>query len=137
VLDFVPAKGRSPFGILFTEPPQGVAGFQAIVVRAEPSYNNVNRYAQLQVTGAQIERAGVAYRVTGTATNSGRSNAVDAQITVTVYDADHRVTGYRHMPLPDEQLTAGSSAPFDVTLAPDPTVPDVADFTTVVQARAQ
>jgi murein DD-endopeptidase MepM/ murein hydrolase activator NlpD len=137
VLDFVPATGSSPFGILFTEPPQGVAGFQAIIVRAEPSYNNVNRYAQLQVTAAQIERAGAAYRVTGTATNSGASNAVDALIAVTVYDADRRVTGYRLLSLPDEQLTAGAAAQFDVTVAPDPSVPDVADFGVVAQARSQ
>jgi LysM repeat protein len=137
VLDFIPANGRSPFGILFAEPPPGVAGFQAIIVRAEPSYSNANRYAQLQVTAAQIERAGAAYHVTGTATNSGASNALDALIAVTVYDADHRVTGYRLVSLPDEQLTAGAAAPFDVTIAPDPSMPDVADFTAVVQARAQ
>jgi hypothetical protein len=137
VLDFIPAHGRSPFGILFTEPPQGLAGFQAIIVRAEPSYSNANRYAQLEVTAAKIERAGTAYRVTGTATNSGASNALDALITVTVYDADHRVTGYRLLSLPDEQLAAGATAPFDVTVAPDPSMPDVADFTAVVQARAQ
>jgi LysM repeat protein len=137
VLDFVPATGRSPFGILFTEPPQGVAGFQAIIVRAEPSYNNANRYAQLQVSAAQIERAGAAYRVTGTATNSGASNALDALIAVTIYDADHRVTGYRLLSLPDEQFTAGATAQFDVAVAPDPSAPDAADFTAVVQARAQ
>lgn len=137
VLDFVPATGRSPFGILFTEPPQGVAGFQALIVRAEPSYNNANRYAQLQVTAAQIERAGAGYRVTGTATNSGAWQAVDARITVTVYDAEHRVSGYRHVSLPDEQFTAGATAQFDVTVAPDPSAPDVADFAAVVQARSQ
>lgn len=137
VLDFVPAEGRSPFGILFTEPPLGVAGFQAIIVRAEPSYNNANRYAQLQVTAAQIGRTEAAYRVTGTVTNSGPSNALSALITITVYDAEHRVTGYRHLALPEEQLTAGTSAPFDVVIAPDPSAPDVADFAVVAQARAQ
>lgn len=137
VLDFVPAGGRSPFGILFTEPPLGVAGFQAIIVRAEPSYNNANRYAQLQVTAAQIERTEAAYRVTGTVLNGGPSNAVDARITVTVYDAEQRVTGYRHLALPDEQLTAGASLPFEVVIAPDPSAPDVADFAVVAQARAQ
>jgi hypothetical protein len=137
VLDFVPASGRSPFGILFTEPPQGVAGFQAIIVRAEPSYNNANRYAKLQVMTAKIERAGTAYHVIGTATNSGGSNALDAVIAVTIYDADHRVTGYRVLPLPDAQLTAGATAPLDVTVSPDPSMPDVADFTAVAQARTQ
>lgn len=137
VLDFVPANGRSPFGVLFADPPLGVAGFQAIIVRAEPSYNNANRYAQLQVTAAQIERAGVLYRVTGSVANTGVSNALDALITVTVYDSARRITGYRHLALPDEQLTAGATAQFDVTIAPDPSVPDVTDFSVVVQARAQ
>ena len=137
VLDFVPANGRSPFGVLFADPPLEVAGFQAIIVRAEPSYNNANRYAQLQVTAAQIERAGALYRVTGSVANTGVSNALDALITVTVYDAARRITGYRHLALPDEQLTAGATAQFDVTIAPDPSVPDVTDFSVVVQARAQ
>lgn len=137
VLDFVPANGRSPFGVLFAEPPLGVAGFQAIIVRAEPSYNNANRYAQLQVTAARIERAGALYRVTGAVANTGVANALDALITVTVYDSARRITGYRHLALPDEQLTAGATAQFDVTIAPDPSVPDVTDFSVVVQARAQ
>lgn len=137
VLDFVPAKGRSPFGVLFAEPPLGVAGFQALIVRAEPSYNNANRYAQLQVTAAQIEPVGALYRVTGTVTNNGGSNALDALITVTVYDISGHVTGYRHMPLPDEQLTAGAAAQFEVTIAPDPSVPGVTHFNAVAQARAQ
>ncbi len=137
VLDFVPAAGRSPFGVLFADPPLGVAGFQAIIVRAEPSYNNAYRYAQLQVTAAQIERVGALYRVTGAVTNTGGANALDALITVTVYDATQRIAGYRHLALPDEQLTAGATAQFDVTIAPDPSVLDVADFSVVVQARAQ
>jgi LysM repeat protein len=137
VLDFVPANGRSPFGILFNEPPQNVAGFQALIVRAEPSYNNAYRYAQLQVTDTRIERTGAIYHVTGTAANTGASNALDALITITVYDAAGQVTGYRHVPLPDDQLTAGASTPFDIVIAPDPSAPDVANFVAVAQARSQ
>jgi hypothetical protein len=62
---------------------------------------------------------------------------VDALITVTVYDAAGHVTGYRHVPLPDDQLTSGGSTSFDVVIAPDPSVPDVASFVAVAQARAQ
>lgn len=137
VLDFVPANGRSPFGILFAEPPQDVAGFQALIVRAEPSYNNASRYVQLQVTASQITQIGGIYHVTGTVVNSGATNASGAMVAVTVYDATRQVSGYRHLPLPDDQLTAGATAQFDVTIAPDPAAPDVADFTVVAQAQAQ
>ena len=137
VLDFVPAQGRAPFGILFAEPPQGVAGFQAIVVRAEPSYNNARRYAQLQVTAARLTQMGSVYHVIGTVVNRGATNAGGATVAVTVYDAAQQVSGYRNLALPDEQLTAGATAQFDVTIAPDPSAPDVADFMVVAQAQAQ
>jgi hypothetical protein len=137
VLDFVPANGRSPFGILFADPPQNMAGFQALIVRAEPSYNNASRYAQLQVTASHLTQVGRVYHVTGTVVNSGATNADGAMVTVTVYDAAHQVSGYRHLPLPDDQLTAGATAQFDVTIAPDPSTPDVADFTVAAQAQAQ
>lgn len=136
-LDFVPANGRSPFGILFADPPQNVAGFQALIVRADPSYHNASRYAQLQVTASHLTQTGGVYHVTGTVVNSGATNADGAMVAVTVYDAAHRVSGYRCLPLPDDQLTAGATAQFDVTIAPDPSAPDVADFTVVAQAQSQ
>jgi LysM repeat protein len=137
VLDFVPANGRSPFGILFADPPQTVAGFQALVVRAEPSYNNASRYAQLQVTASHLTQAAGVYHVIGTAVNSGATDADGAMVTVTLYDAARQVSGYRHLPLPDDQLTAGAAAQFDVTIAPDPATPGVADFTVAAQAQSQ
>jgi hypothetical protein len=137
VLDFVPANGRSPFGILFADPPQNVAGFQAVVVRAEPSYNNASRYAQLQVAASQLTQAGGIYHVTGTVVNRGPTDADGAMVVVTVYDAAHQVSGYRYLPLPDDQLTAGATAQFDVTITPAPSAPAVADFAVAAQAQAQ
>ncbi len=135
VLQAVPGQGRSPFGVLFEDPPPDVAGFQAIVVRADPSYNYDARYAQLQVVNPQIKQAGSEYHVTGTVANSGTTTAIDAQVVVTVYDKAHHVTGYRQLAIPDGQLPAGASVPFEMIVSPDPSAPAVADFTVVAQAR--
>lgn len=137
VLDFIPAGGRSPFGVLFPQPPQGVAGFQALIIRADPSYSNQTRYAQLQVNNPLIKSEGNAYHITGSIVNGGASNAVEPYLVVTVYDEAHRVTGYRQVLLPPEQLIAGATANFDVLIAPDPSSPKVVDFVAVAQSRTQ
>jgi LysM repeat protein len=137
VLDFVPAGGRSPFGILFADPTAEIAGFQAFVVRAEPSYNNQVRYARLQVTNPAITQTDGTYHVTGSIVNAGTTQANGATVVVTVYDDQHRVTGYRQMSIPDKQLVAGATTTFDMTVAPDPSAPRVSDFTVTAEAKAQ
>lgn len=135
VLQAVPGQGRSPFSVLFEDPPPDVAGFQAMVVRADPSYNYDTRYARLQVVDPQIKQAGSEYRVTGTVANSGPTNAIDVQVVVTMYDKAHHVTGYRQLAIPDGQLPAGASVPLEMIVSPDPSAPAVADFAVVAQAR--
>jgi len=135
-LDTVPAGGRAPFGVLFEDPPANAAAFQAIVVRAEPSYSHDVRYAQLQVVDPQAQQDGAQYHVTGSITNRSGVNATAARIVVTVYDAAHHVTGYRQISIPDGQLPAGATIPFDAVVSPDPSSPTVADYAVVAQARA-
>ncbi len=134
-LGAVPAGGRSPFGVLFEDTPANVAGFQATVARAEPSYNHQARYAQLQVNNPQTRQDGPALHVTGSIVNTGSKNAVGAEIVVTVYDASHHVTGYRQSAIADGQLNGGATIPFDVSVVPDPSSPKVADYAVVAQAR--
>jgi LysM repeat protein len=135
-LDAVPAGGRAPFGVLFEDPPANAAAFQAIVVRAEPSYSHDARYAQLQVIDPQAKQDGTTYHVTGSITNRSAANATAARIVVTVYDKEHHVTGYRQISIPDGQLPAGATIPFDAVVAPDPSSPTVADYAVIAQARA-
>ncbi len=137
-LDAIPAGGRAPFSVSFLEPPPDVAGFQALVVRADPSYNHDARYARLQVKDLQTRQDGSQYRVTGVIVNTGSTNAKEAHLVITLYDKAGKVSGFRLFPLPDEVLAAGGSVPFfDVTLAPDPSAPIVAASAAVAQAHTQ
>ena len=137
-LDAIPNSGRAPFSVSFMDPPPDVAGFQALVVRADPAYNYETRYAQLQAKDIQTQQIGSQYRVTGGVINIGPTNAQRSQLVITLYDQAGKVSGFRSYPLPDEVLVAGGSVPFfDVTLAPDPSAPVVAASAVAVQARTQ
>ena len=137
-LDAIPAGGRAPFSVSFLEPPPEVAGFQALVVRADQAYNYNTRYGQLELKDVQTKQNGSQYRVTGAIVNTGATNAHSAVLVITLYDQTGKVSGFRQFPLPAEMLTAGGSVPFfDVTLAPDPSAPVVAASSSVAQARTQ
>ena len=137
-LESIPVGGRAPFSVSFPDAPSEVAGYHALVVRADPAYNYETRYAQLEVTDVITHPAGSQYQVTGAVRNSGRSHAKHAQLVITLYDQSGKVSGFRQYPLPDEVLVAGCFVPFfDVTLAPDPSVPTVARSMIVAEARTQ
>ncbi len=137
-LDSISAGGRAPFSVAFPDTPPEVAGYHALVVRADPAYNYESRYAQLEVTDVITRQVGSQYRVTGAVHNSGNSHAKNAQLVITLYDQSGKVSGFRQYPLPDEMLAAGGSVPFfDVTLAPDPSAPMVARSTVVAAAHTQ
>jgi LysM repeat protein len=137
VVDAIPAGGRAPFGVLFGEVPAPIADFQAYVIRADQSYNYAARYAQLQTSDVGTAPEGSQQRVSGRVSNTGTSNAVDANVVVTLYDAQGRVTGFRQFPLPDDQLVAGGAVTFDVLVSPDPSAPQVANTSIMAQARTR
>lgn len=136
-LDVVPPGGRSPFSVLFPAPPPTIVDFQALVTRADLAYNAAVRYAQLAVSDIQTTPTGSQYRVTGRVANAGATNTAGAQLVITLYDDQNRVTGFRQFPLPDDQLAIGGSVPFDVLVSPDPSAPQIAAVTAVAQARAR
>lgn len=135
-LEAVPAQGRSPFGVLFEQPPAETAAFQAIIIRAEPSYNHAGRYATLQIVNPQPGPRGSAYGLTAAVSNVGNVNAGLVQVVMTLYGTDGRVTGYRQMTVADG-LAVGASANFDLTVVPDASQVTVAAYAAVAEARSQ
>jgi LysM repeat protein len=83
-LDAVPPGGRAPFSVLFSTPPDGVVDFQAYVVRADPAYNYVSRYAPLEVSDLQTRSVGTQFGVSGKVSNSSKSNAAGANVVITL-----------------------------------------------------
>jgi len=133
-LETVPAQGRAPFGVLFEDPPPETAAFNVIVIRAEPSYNHDARYAALQIVNPQPGPRGTRYGLSAAVSNVGTTNAGPVQVVMTIYDKDHRVTGFRLMVVADG-LAPGASVPFDLTVGPDPASPEVAAYAAVAEAR--
>lgn len=134
-LEAIPPGGRSPFGVLFANPPAVVVAFQATAIRAEPSQNVAARYVQLHVTDPQPKLIDSIYHLTGSIVNGTSSNAVEVYVVATIYDADRHVVGYRRSIWGDGSIGAGVSAPFDISVSPDSSAKPVADYSIVAQGR--
>ena len=134
-LGAVPPQGRSPFGVLFDNPPVGAVAFQVIAIRAEPSRNAAARYPQLQVADPKAQPDGATYHLTGSIANKGSANAVEINVVATLYDQQQRVLAFRQVVIGDGQLAAGATAPFDVSIAFDPTTSSVSNYAIVAQGR--
>jgi LysM repeat protein len=117
-LDVILPNSQSPFELLFTSPPGRYAGFEATIVRAEPSNEPGGRYAKLQITSKQGGTDGLQFRVIGKMRNAGDKAAVNVKLVVTAYDTASNVIGYREQPLGDGSLAAGATGDFSVTFAP-------------------
>jgi hypothetical protein len=86
----------------------------------------------MKVARGEGAPSGSQYRVFGEVTNADQVNATKVRLTVTTYDADKRVVGYRDLILSDGPLAPGTNLPFDVTLASS--TPNVTSFAVVVEA---
>jgi murein DD-endopeptidase MepM/ murein hydrolase activator NlpD len=132
-LDVIAPGGQSPFELLFTSPPGRYAGFEATVVRAEPSNEPGTRYANLQIVSKQGGTDGLQFRVIGKARNVSDRPAVNVKVVVTVYDAANNVIGYRQQLVGEGNLAAGATTDFAVAFAPSGGTP--AHFEVTAEGR--
>ena len=130
-LDMVPAGESSPFRLLFTDPPAAYAQYSISAIRGE-AVNPTSRYASVKVTKKAGAQSGLQYRVTGEITNVGKVNATKIHLTVTTYNAQKQVIGYRDLIVSDGPLAPNAVQPFDITLASSP--PTVDSYAVVVDA---
>ena len=129
--EVIPAGQSAPFRLLFTDPPAAYAKFNITSLRGE-SVDPTSRFAEMKVTKVNGESNGARYRVYGEVTNNDAANATDVRVTVTTYDADRRVIGYRDQVLTQGPLPPNTIQPFDVSLASSS--PNVASYSVVVLA---
>ncbi len=123
--DLIPPGERSPFGLLFTAPPDW-ASYQMTVLRADDAGSLANAYLPLSLTdldGSPIESQ---FKVSGSVEHVGPEQVVKAvHIIVTTYNAEGTVTGFREDTLHvDEGLTPGAALPFTVLLTTHAGSPD-------------
>jgi LysM repeat protein len=117
-LDVVPPHEAVSFAILFDNPPQEFAQYQAMVLAGVPMSPNTRYYLDLMATDLQGQATdAMHYRVRGDLKNIGLSDVEDLRLLVTAYDDDDRVTAVRQVNLPVSVLRAAATTPFETELA--------------------
>ena len=133
--DLIPPGERSPFGILFTNPPPGWANPVVTILRGEAAGTLAASYVPVAVTGTDGQLSGSQFRVSGEVQNTSADQiAGTVSVIVTTYDAQGTVTGFRQGTVEVEgALAPGASAPFTLMLTFHGDVP--ADFNVIALGR--
>jgi LysM repeat protein len=114
--DLIPPGARSPFGVLFTAPPQTWANPQVTVIRGEVAGGLAASYVPISVADVTGQPAESQFLVSGTVQNaSGTLAAGYVYVIATAYNADGLVTGFRQERVPlDGPLAPGVPVPFNL-----------------------
>ena len=116
--DLIPPGERSPFRVLFTNPPPGWATPQVSIVRGEVAGALDTSYVPIAITELDGQPSGSQLRVSGVVQNTSADRpAGSVNVIVTTYDAQGLVTGVRQGTVELEgALAPGASAPFTLWL---------------------
>jgi hypothetical protein len=115
--DLIPPGERSPFGVLFVDPPPGQVIPQVALVRGQVAGELAASYVSVSAIETQGQPAGPQFEVSGKVQNDGSLAAGSVSVIVTIYDADGLVTGFRHETVAIEApLAPGETAPFSLLL---------------------
>jgi hypothetical protein len=116
--DLIPSGERAPFGILFVDPPPGVMVPRVTILRGEVAGELTASYVSISAVETEGKLAGPQFEVNGKVQNdSTERSAGSVRVTVTTYDVDGLVTGFRQEAVELESpLAPGTSAPFSLLL---------------------
>lgn len=133
--DVIPPGERSPFGVLFTTPPSNWASPQVTIMRGEAAGALADSYVPIAVIETEGQPADPQFQASGTVQNaSAEKTASEVSVTVTTYDAEGLVTGFRQREVElDGTLAPGATAPFTVLLNFHGTLPT--DFSVIALGR--
>jgi murein DD-endopeptidase MepM/ murein hydrolase activator NlpD len=117
-LDLIPPGGRAPFAVRFAEPPATFATYLATASSGVRGYVG-SYYRDLVVRDLQGEgERYTAYTLRGTVANTGPEDAVEVQVTVTLYDDLDRVIGTRRAAPEHNVIPRGGQTSFTLALTP-------------------
>lgn len=115
--DLIPPGERSPFGVLFVDPPPGQVVPQVALVRGQVAGDLAASYVSVSAIEAQGRLSGPQFEISGKVQNDGGLAASSVSVIATTYDADGLVTGFRHEAVALEApLAPGETAPFSLLL---------------------
>jgi LysM repeat protein len=132
VLDFIGPGGRSPFAVLFSNPPVAFDRYQVIALAGVTRTHPGKAYHGVSVISYSGQPQGDTLAIRGDVKNTGASDAEAITILATGYDSGNRVAAIRAADLPMSQLPAGETSSFRMNLlsSGDPIV----SYTVQVQA---
>jgi len=116
--DLIPVGERAPFGVLFVDPPAGQMVPRVTTLRGEVAGELTAAYISMSAVETEGKLSGPQFEVNGKAqNNSAERSAGRVSVTVTTYDANGLVTGFRQEAIELEApLAPGTSAPFSMLL---------------------
>jgi LysM repeat protein len=115
--DVVPGHGVAPFAILLPgAPAAGYAGYEIIVLSAEPITHWGRRHRELTVEDVSGEMKQGTLTVQGTIRNRGTTDAEQVRVTITAYGSEGTVVGIRQTEL--DALEAGAQEDLLLSLVP-------------------
>jgi hypothetical protein len=116
--DLLRPGDRAPFAVRFTAPPASFASYTAVPWKGVQGYVG-NYYLDLEVLDIQGEGERYAtYTVSGTIANVGPEDAVEVNVTVTLYDAVGRVIATRRGVPRHNVIPRGGQTTFSIELTP-------------------
>jgi len=132
VLDFMGPGVRSPFAVLFSNPPDEFDRYQVIALAGVTRTHPGKAYDGVSVIRYFGQPQGDTLAIRGDVKNTGASNAEAITIVATGYDSGNRVVAIRAVDLPLSQLPVGDTSSFRMNLlsSGDPIV----SYTVQVQA---
>lgn len=116
-LSLIPAGGKAPFAILFTDPPLNFKEYTVVAQGGVVAHEGIE-YRDLEVIDHSTEAEGYLYTITGEVRNIGQFDAESVVVVVTAYDAEGRVVAIRDVYTELEIIPSGGSSPFAARLYP-------------------
>lgn len=113
---------QAPYGVMFLSAPASMGKAMAVLVQAVEAVNSsiislTVRDTQFTTLDSHTAESPVA--VMGKLLNEQRGTVTDIMVVVTLFDQQHRVTGYRQLRLDDgSALNVGSAVAFSLVAAP-------------------
>jgi hypothetical protein len=116
-MNLIPDGDKSPFEVLFLEPPDEWATFEIEPSGEVADFMLKYTYSDLEIVehASDIPDFGD-YQITGQVRNTGDKDAQFVQVTITLYGADGSVVSVDYTFLEGDVLESGDTAPFEILI---------------------
>lgn len=117
-MDVLQPQARAPFGIFFSDPPPDFSSYFLETLQAFPAYLG-GYYLDLEILDLEEEdQRYYSHSLQGVVRNTGPEDAVEVHVTITLYDAQDRVIGFRRVEPAHNVIPRGGETTFATEIIP-------------------